>query len=144
LLEATASSAQVLIEVENKMARFEHLPIYKDVYVFTREFYRLKLKLPKHLKYDIGSQILESCMKIQKGIIVANGSVRKLPPLRQVALECTSISTFLRLLYEFQGISHGEYRVSTERLVTVQKGLSAWMKWENKNVKNALPPDARL
>jgi hypothetical protein len=130
LLEANASSSK-----KEKMARYQHLPIYKDAYVFTREFYKIKLKLPKHLKYDLGSQVFESCMRIQKSIVVANGSEKKMPVVRQVSLECETISTFLRLLYEFQGISHGEYRLSMERLVAVKKGLSVWAKWEYKNTK---------
>ncbi|USN48719.1 MAG: four helix bundle protein [Pseudobdellovibrionaceae bacterium] len=42
------------------MARYQHLPVYQLSYSFVRESYRLKAKLPKLLKYDLGSDISRS------------------------------------------------------------------------------------
>jgi len=117
------------------MARYSHLPIYKACYVLTREVFRLQEKLPKNLKFTIGTRLFDSSVKCVQGIIIANGSDEKLPGLRSVGLEIETIWTFLRMLYDFKGISKGEFQAISERLGEIAPQLSAWIRWEKDRLK---------
>ncbi len=119
------------------MARYSHLPVYKSCYVLTREIFRLQEKLPKNLKFTIGTRLFDSSVKWVQGIIVANGSEEKLTSLRMVGLEIETMWTFLRMLYDFKGISRGEFQIISERLGEVAPQLSAWIKWEKEQLKGA-------
>ena len=74
------------------MARFKHLEIYQSAYKFTREVYQIKTKLPKNLKFDLGEKTLNSCLKIIRGLVIANGTKDRLKVLLQISLENSDIS----------------------------------------------------
>ena len=114
------------------MARSKHLKIYQDAYHFTRELYRIKLKLPKALKYDLGEQISASALRMLKGVVVANGSKNKNSSLQVVTLEIEVIWVFLRMLLDLQGISKGEFNLLSERLVEISKQNNNWRSWAKK------------
>ena len=46
------------------MARYQQLRVYRSCYELTRELYRLRAKLPKALKYDLGSTV---CVSVRFG-----------------------------------------------------------------------------
>jgi hypothetical protein len=117
------------------MARYSHLPLYKSVYVLTREVFRLQQKMPKTIKFSLGQMMFESSLRCTKGIIVANGSKNKLKPLQEISLEVEVIWTYLRLLYDLKGISIGEFQHLSERLAEVSPQLQAWLKWEKERIK---------
>jgi hypothetical protein len=54
------------------MAHSRHLPLYAAAYAFTKEMYRLKTKLPKALKYELGQEAFHSAVKTLKCIVIAN------------------------------------------------------------------------
>jgi hypothetical protein len=112
------------------MARYQHLPVYNLIYLLTREVHRVHAKLPKTIKFTLGSGFFESSLKCLKGVIVANGSQSKLLALQEVSLEIEVMWTFLRLLYDFKGITKGEFQVLSERLAEIGPQIEAWMKWE--------------
>ena len=114
------------------MARYQHLPIYKSCYVFSRECYRLKLKLPKMLKHDLGSEVFRSSLRCLKLIVLANGSQQKIKYLQSLLSEVEILWFYLRLLYDLRAISKGEFKVISERLADLGKQTNAWLNWEKK------------
>lgn len=117
------------------MARFKHLEIYQQSYKFTREIYRIKMKLPKTLRYDLGEKTLSSALKINRGIVVANGSKEKVKVLLQISLEIETLWIFTRMMFDFQGISRGEFEVISELLSGLSKQNSSWLKWSRDQAK---------
>jgi hypothetical protein len=120
------------------MARYEHLEVYKDMYKFTRELYRLKSKLPQTVKHDLGKYMCQSALKSLRGIVVANGSVYKEKTLQIVLIELETQWVFLRLMYDMRAISNGEFNVISELLAKISPQVQSWIKWENRN-----PPKAK-
>lgn len=114
------------------MSRSKHLQIYQDAYHFTREVFRIKFKLPKLIKYDLGEQVGNSALRILKGIIIANGSKNKLSSLQIVTLEIEVMWVYLRMLYDLEGISRGEFNVLSEKLVEISKQNNNWRSWAKK------------
>ena len=114
------------------MEKIQHLPIYATAYVFVREIYRIKLKLPRALKYDLGKVEFESALKILKCIILANRSQDKQSHLSCILLETQVQWTFLRLLFDLRGLTSGEFKVLSERLSEIEKQAQAWLKWQQR------------
>ncbi|MBK7961666.1 MAG: four helix bundle protein [Bdellovibrionales bacterium] len=116
------------------MARFKHLEIYQSAYKFTREVYRVKLTLTKNLKFDLGEKTLNSSLKIIRGLIIANGTKDRIKVLLQISLEIETLWVFLRMLFDFQGISRGEFEVLSNLLSNVAKQNQSWIKWSKEQV----------
>ncbi len=117
------------------MGRYDHLQIYKSAYVLSREIHRTQLKIPKTLKFGLGTMAFESSLRCIKGVIFANGSQNKSRYLQEVALEIEMMWTYLRLLYDLKGITKGEFQILTERLTEMSPQVAAWMKWERSQSK---------
>ncbi len=114
------------------MGRSKHLQIYQDAYHFTREVFRIKFKLPKLIKYDLGEQLGNSSLRILNGIVIANGSKNKLGSLQIVTLEIEVMWVYLRMLYDLEGISRGEFNVLSEKLIEISKQNNSWRSWAKK------------
>jgi len=112
------------------MSRTQHLPLYSSIYVFTREIYRVKLKLPKVLKHDLGQEVFRSAIKLLKCVVLANRAREKERHISRLLLEVEVQWTFLRLLFELRGISEGEFKVLSERLTDIGKQAQGWQKWQ--------------
>jgi hypothetical protein len=54
------------------VARTQHLPLDSATFVFVRDVYKIRIKLPKLLKHDLGQETFESAIKILKCVVVAN------------------------------------------------------------------------
>jgi hypothetical protein len=87
------------------MARFHHLEVYQLSYRFSRMMYQTKIKLPKSMKNDLGQMAFQSALKVTRGIVIANGSLDKTKILNQVFLEIDVLWQFLRMMFDFKGIS---------------------------------------
>ena len=112
------------------MARAQHLPLYSLAYTFTREIYRIKLKLPNTMKHDLGQQMFESTIKILKCVVIANKSQEKANHISNLLLETEVQWVLLRLLFDLRGISDGEFKVLSEHLSNIEKQAQAWLKWQ--------------
>ena len=95
------------------MARYQHLPVYQASYVLVREVYKLKVNLPKNVKYELGSELSKSSLKIIKGVVLANGSqgTYRVKILKILCLEMEVLWTYFRLLFDLKCISKGEFKI---------------------------------
>jgi len=116
------------------VARFKHLEIYQSAYKFTREVYQIKTKLPKTLKFDLGEKISNSCLKVIRGVVVANGTKDRVKVLLQISLEIETLWVFLRMLFDFKGISRGEFEVLSNLLSNIAKQNQSWIKWSKEQL----------
>ena len=114
------------------MARYQHLPLYQACYALTREVYRLRIKFPKTLKYDLGTTLCASAVRCLKLIVMANGRVSKEATLRELLLEIECLWTYSRLLHDLGGISTGEFKSLSVRLAEIGSQAQAWIRWEKK------------
>jgi len=120
------------------MARNNHLDIYQDTYRFCREVFRVKQKLPKILKYDLGEKMGVSSLVLIKAIVIANGSKDKTKALTTMALEIDVLWVYLRLAHDFKGITRGEFQVLSELLHEISKQNKNWLAWARKNTKESM------
>lgn len=118
------------------MARYQHLDIYKDTYRFVLELFRLKQKMAKNFKYDLGESSSKSALRVLRGIVLANGVKDKKKILQSVSLEIETLWVYLRLMLDLQAISRGQFQVLSELLYDVSTKNQQWLAWANKQLVN--------
>ena len=119
------------------LARYQHLPLYQATYAYAKEVYRLKCRLPKLLRHDLGAELFRSSLKALKLIVLANGLEKKKETLVALALEMESHWVCLRLLFDVKAISLGDFKAFSERLSDITEQVSKWRSWEKKHQKKA-------
>ena len=118
----------------------EHLSVYQALYSLSLQTYRLKLKLPKSVKHDLGQVFFESSVRCVRGVILANGSANTVRPLQQTLLEFETLWVYSRLLFDLRAISSGEFKNISEILTDSGRQLNAWLKWEKQQAKVPVSP----
>ena len=111
------------------MTSNQHLPLYQASFQFSKEIYRVKTKLPKLMKYDLGQESFASALKIVKCVALANRVQDKSRLITRLLAEVEAEWVFLRLLFDLRGISEGEFKVMSQKLGEIEKQAQAWIKW---------------
>ncbi len=114
------------------MEKYKNVPLHAAAYKLSLEIFRIKIKLPKSLKSDLGGQTFKLSLEIVQYLVMANGSQNseeKMNHLRQIILREECLWVLFRILFDCKGISQGEFRVLSEKLVSVEKQTVAWLKW---------------
>lgn len=117
------------------MANSHHLEIYRDAYRLNRDLFRLKAKLPKSLRYDLGESLTLSGLKALRWIVFANSLADKTKALENLALELKYMMVLLRLNHDLQGLSHGEHQMLAETLNQIAEQNSKWLLWARRQSK---------
>ncbi len=79
--------------------------------------------------------MFRSSLRLIRGIVIANGSKEKLKVLQQIALEIELLWVYFRMLFDFQGISRGQFQVLSEQLTEISKQNQNWIKWAKEQAK---------
>lgn len=125
------------------MTKTNELEIYKTAYVLTREMHRIRIKMPKALKYDIGQEMMQSGLSVIRGIILASrAGEEKVKSIRDFLTEVEVLWTYLRLAYDFGAMSQGEFRLLSERLNDLTKQGASWMKWSKGQNSDSVQKDS--
>ena len=118
------------------MGRIQDLEVYKASYQFSKMIMRTKLNMPKSFKNDVGQLALMAALQITRSIVIANGVRDKEKFIYRAVLEIDVIWQLLRMMYEFQVISAGEFKAISEKLYDLSEQLKKWLNWARKQSKN--------
>lgn len=110
------------------MARFEHLPIYKQSYYLFLEFSILVPDLPKKYKYLIGVRILDNLNDCLLKIIQINSRQNKGELFEDLILSFENIKIQIRLLKDLKLISSNKYFEFADKIVELLKQSEGWSK----------------
>lgn len=89
------------------------------------------------MKNDLGQMAFQSALKVTRGIVIANGSQDKTKILNQVFLEIDVLWQFLRMMFDFKGISKGEFEVLSRILSDISEQVQKWLKWAKDQQKKS-------
>jgi hypothetical protein len=126
------------------MSRTAALPIYKTIYLLLRDLERMRLKMPKAHRHDLGEKAVSSALDCVRLVVGANASEDKRELLARLVVEIEVLWTWVRLLYDFRCISAGEFKTVAERLAEVQVQSDGWKRWADGQAKADLPVDVRM
>jgi hypothetical protein len=110
------------------VGRVAELEIYKTTYVLLREMTRIREKMPRTLKYEVGAEMMKSGIAVVRHISRAARKESKFDELFELMTECELLWTWVRLAHEWRGMSLGEFRLLCERLDDLSRQAAAWLK----------------
>ena len=111
---------------------YSQVPIIQCSYQLALETHGLVARFPKHLRFQLGTRILDGSQDFLERVITAN-FIRD-PKLRAEALSGLSAGLFttlmnIRLARDLRAISPGQAAQLTLRLEDLQKQLTGWLSW---------------
>jgi len=114
------------------MARYEHLPLFKDVYDFNLYFFKLSRGFPKDIKYGLGQEVKTETSFLLDQIIVANDNIDKKQYLKKAESCIEVIKIKIRMLRDLEVLSIKSYNFIFTALIGISKQLAAWKTWSEK------------
>jgi predicted nucleotidyltransferase len=111
------------------------LEIYRSAYRLAKEMQKIRSKMPRSVKHDLGQQAFSSCLNVLREIAKArrNSDEKKIQALLNIEIEAELMWTWLRLLWEFNAIKESEHLLLSEILDDVTTQAKAWRKWAMMN-----------
>ena len=80
--------------------RASELEIYKSAYLTAREIHKVRSKMARSLKYDVGSEMMKSAISIIRLIVRASRETQKEYILKELLTDCELLWSWLRLGYD--------------------------------------------
>jgi hypothetical protein len=109
------------------MARYQHLPIYKDTYDVTLGLLQSIRSFPRLFKYTLGSEIQKNLYTLLAMIVKVNGLYQKKDLLTNVSVQVELIQTQIRLARDCQCFKNIQSAIDfSNRLVKISRQVEGW------------------
>ncbi len=111
------------------MARYEHLPIYKQAMDVAVHFEKIVAGFSRYHKYTLGAELRNQSRGIVSTIIQANSSRDKAPKLQELRIRLDELLVSIRLAKEVQAFkSFKAYQFVVERVGSVCRQNEGWLR----------------
>jgi len=112
------------------MARYEHLPIFKNAYDLALDLDKRVHGFSRFHKYSTGEELREVIREVLKLVIKANNMGNKRPVLLELRWQLEYLKVLLRLAYESGAFPSGKkgYLFTAEKAVELAKQNEGWLK----------------
>jgi len=126
------------------MARYEHLPIYREAYDLALHIEKTVRNFSRYHKYTLGTDLRNKSRSILEKIIEANNTGDRLPCLFGLRHELESFKITARLCHESGGFaSTRSYLHLAERISGIAKQNEGWIrKIHGRSPNNSQGPKA--
>lgn len=114
------------------MAKYTHLPIYIEAFSLLKEFYERVLKFSKQYKYTLGTEIIQTSIKVVQTIIIINSTFDKdarLELFEKLVLKSENMIIHLRIANELNQLGgRRQYLFLSEKTVSLARQAEGWKK----------------
>ena len=111
------------------MARYEHLPIYKQAMDVAVHFERVVAGFSRYHKYTLGSELRNASREVVGLIIRANSERDKTEALKGLRAKLDELLVLIRLAKEVQAFkSFDAYRFTVEQVASVCRQNEGWLR----------------
>jgi len=111
------------------MARYEHLPIYKQALDVAVHFEKVVAGFSRYHKYTLGTELRNTSRGIVSLIIQANGARDKAPRLRELRVRLDELLVLIRLAKEVKAFkSFKAYQFVVEQVGSVCRQNEGWLR----------------
>ena len=111
------------------MARYQHLPVYKDCYDLTVQMLGVIRKFPRVFKYTLGEQIQNNLYSLLSMVVKVNRITHKDDALTEALFQAELIQIQIRLAKDLNCFTNIKtYLDISNRLVIVSRQLEGWKK----------------
>jgi hypothetical protein len=106
------------------------IPILKKSYDLYKEFYNLRLTVPKQDRYTLWQKCESLLIEILQGILYASQQSKgeKLPTLEKTSVRLNFLKLCIRLMKDLKAISPKTYIILEAELDEIGKMLGGWIK----------------
>lgn len=111
------------------MARYEHLPIYKQAMDVAVHFEKIVQGFSRYHKYSLGSDLRQSSRDIVGLIIRVNNETNKTTGLKRLRVKLDELLVLIRLAKEVKAFnSFKSYQFTVEQVGSICRQNEGWLK----------------
>ena len=111
------------------MARYEHLPIYKQALDVAVHFEKVVAGFSRYHKYTLGSELRQKSREVVALIVKANASHDKRPQLIRLREALDELLIILRIAKEARAFkSFKSFQFAIEQVVSVCRQNEGWLR----------------
>ncbi|CAN2042083.1 Four helix bundle protein [Candidatus Magnetomoraceae bacterium gMMP-15] len=123
------------------MARYEHLPIYKNAMELALYLQNTVRNFSRYNKYTIGSELRDLSRDIIKLIIRANSTTEKITVLPDLVENCEMLKVMLVFAKEAKAFaSFKSFQHAGKLAASLCRQSQGWLQSSKKKSQNQLPP----
>ena len=117
------------------MARYEHLPIYREAYDLTVHVEQVVRNFSRYHKYTLGTDLRNRMRGALEKIVEANNATDRVEYLKELRQQLEGLKVLCRLCHDSGAFGGGtkSYLHIAERLTNLARQNEGWLK---KNVKD--------
>jgi len=111
------------------MARYEHLPIYKQAMDVAVHFEKVVAGFSRYHKYTLGTELRNKSREIVSQIVRANAEHDKAPKLVELRGQLDELFILIRLAKEVQAFkSFSAYQFTVEQVASICRQNEGWLR----------------
>lgn len=111
------------------MARYEHLPIYREAYDLALHFEKIVRHFSRYHKYTLGAELRKKSWNIVEKIIEANNAKDRIERLLELRQKLESFKVLCRLCHDSGGFASARgYLHVAERITGIAKQNEGWIR----------------
>lgn len=121
------------------MARYEHLPIYREAYDLTVHVEQVVRNFSRYHKYTLGTDLRNRMRAVLEQIVEANNAEDRGELLRELRRQLEHLKVLSRLCHDSQAFGGGtkSYLHLAERLTGLARQNEGWLKSTEKTGRRA-------
>ncbi len=106
------------------------IPIFKKIYDLYKDFYNLRLAVPKQDRYTLWQKCESLLIDVLEGIIFASQQSKseKLPTLEKTSVKLNFLRVCIRLMKDVKAIDGKKYIIIEANLDEIGRMLGGWIK----------------
>jgi hypothetical protein len=106
------------------------IPIFKKSYDLYKDFYTLRLSVPKQDRYTLWQKCESLLIEILEGILYASQQTKsdKLPTLERTSVKLNFLRVCVRLMHDTRALNSKKYIVIEANLDEIGRMLGGWIK----------------
>ncbi len=122
------------------MARYEHLPIYRDtfkLYIYCETIVR---NFSRYHKYSTGQDLRDLVRKVLRLIIRANHSPRKPPVLEEMRITVAEVRLMIHICKEVKAFQNFKsFETAVNQVTNISRQAEGWYKYAHKRENGRNP-----
>ena len=106
------------------------IPIFRKTYDLYKEFYSLRLSVPKQDRYTLWQKCESLLIEVLEGILYASEQSKqeKLPTLEKTSVRLNFLRICIRLMKDIRAIDSKKYVIIEANLDEIGRMLGGWIK----------------
>ena len=123
------------------MARYEHLPIYKEAFDLALYFEKTVRGMARYDKYTLGTDLRNLSRDVLRLVQRANSEENRVGTLKEIRSKVEELKAVLRLARESGAIQKANaYQFAAERVVNIGRQNEGWLSSQLQRIR----PESRM